>query len=188
MSEKILAPLIVAFLTTLVLPLVALAKPVCITRQELTARGPGIVVKFYLSSGQRVKKGDPIVELDSRLLRAGLKEAQGATDAARANEDLGQDAFERLEKLKNSEAVTEQQVAEARIRLIQAKAVRRQAEGAMERVKVQLEDTLIRADIAGIVQGLPSTLGMPVQVGQSLGRIEADPGSGSCKKPDSLKN
>lgn len=54
----------------------------------------------------------------------------------------------------------------------QARALKRQAEAAAERVKVQLEDTTLRAEVAGRVQGLPTILGMVVQVGQSLGSIE----------------
>lgn len=151
----------------------AWAKTACVTRQELTARGMGIVHKYHVSDGDTVKKGDPIVEFDARLHKAGLKEAQGALDAAKANEELAADALGRLEKLKNSEAVTEQQIAEARIRLMQAKAVKRQAEGAVERVRVQLEDTVIRAALPGQVRGLPTIVGMFVQVGHSLGRVES---------------
>lgn len=157
------------------------SKPICISRQELTARGMGIVQKYHVSDGDLVKKGDVIVEFDSRLLRAGVKEAQGATDAAKANVDLALDALTRIEKLKGSEAVTDQQLAETRIRLAQARAVNRQAEGALERVKAQLEDAIVRAEISGIVRGLPTILGAFVQVGQSLGRVEGN--SLGCHTP-----
>ncbi len=146
----------------------------CITRQELSARSLGIIQKIHVANGTKVKKGTLILELDARMIKAGLKEGNAAIDAAKGNEELAQDATMRLEKLKGSESVSEQQIVEARIRLAQAKAVRRQAEAAVERVKVQLEDTQIKADLPGLVQGLPSIIGMPVQPGQSMGRIEAD--------------
>lgn len=148
------------------------AKQPCVTRQELTARSAGIVQKYHVSNGELVRKGEPLIEFDSRLLRAGFKEAQAAVDAAKGNEDLAVDALQRLEKLQGTEAVTAQQLAEAKIRVSQARALRRQAEAAAERVKVQLDDTVLRADVAGRVQGLPSILGMVVQVGQSLGSVE----------------
>jgi multidrug efflux system membrane fusion protein len=150
----------------------AVAKQPCITRQELTARSTGIVQRYHASNGETVRKGDAIIEFDSRLLRAGYKEAQAAVDAAKGNEELAADGLGRLEKLQGSEAVTAQQVAEAKIRVSQARALKRQAEAAAERVKVQLEDTTLRAEVAGRVQGLPTILGMVVQVGQSLGSIE----------------
>ena len=124
---------------------IALAKSPCVTRQELTAHSTGIVKRYHASNGDVVKRGAPIIEFDSRLLKAGYKEARAAVDAATGNEELATDALSRLEKLAGSEAVSEQQVAEARIRLSQARALKRQAEAAAERVKVQLEDTLIRA-------------------------------------------
>jgi|GEM_PF-621880 len=154
----------------------AAGRPPCITRQELTARALGLVSKFHVSDGEAVRKGDAIVEFDGRRLRAGMKEAQGAVDAAKGNIDLAEDGYERLSKLKGGDSITEQQVAEARIRVAQAKAVHRQAQGALEGLKVQLEDTVLRAEIAGTVRGLPSILGMAVQPGMSLGRVEAPPG------------
>jgi RND family efflux transporter MFP subunit len=173
-------------LCTLLTPF-AEAKPVCITRQELTARSTGIVQKYHASNGDAVRKGDPVIEFDSRLLRAGFKEAQAAVDAAKGNEELATDALQRLQKLQGGEAVSAQQVAEAKIRVSQARALRRQAEAAAERVKVQLDDTVLRAEIAGRVQGLPSILGMVVQVGQSLGSIEAG-GSACASVPPAQRN
>jgi membrane fusion protein, multidrug efflux system len=165
---------------------IALAKSPCVTRQELTAHSTGIVKRYHASNGDVVKRGAPIIEFDSRLLKAGYKEARAAVDAATGNEELATDALSRLEKLAGSEAVSEQQVAEARIRLSQARALKRQAEAAAERVKVQLEDTLIRAEVAGRVQGLPTILGMVVQVGQSLGSVEAN--SAGCPSGNDVKS
>lgn len=164
----------------------AFAKTPCVTRQELTARSTGIVQRYHAANGDVVKKGEPIIEFDSRLLRAGYKEAQAAVDAAKGNEELTADALLRLEKLQGSEAVTAQQLAEAKIRVSQARALRRQAEAAAERVKVQLDDTVLRAEVGGRVQGLPTILGMVVQVGQSLGSIEVV--SSSCSANMSPKN
>lgn len=172
--------LLISFLKPLVIEAKAKAtdgvsppRPVCVTRQELSSRALGLVSKFHVADGARVRKGDPIVEFDSRALRAGLKEAQGALDAAKANVDLAEDAAMRLEKLVGSDSVTEQQVFEARVRSAQAKAVWRQAQGATERLRVQLEDTVLKAEMDGVVRGLPTILGLAVQPGQSLGRVEA---------------
>lgn len=156
----------------------------CITRQELTARSPGIVERVFVSEGQEVKKGDKIIELDSRLYQAGLKEALAALDVARANEELASDSFARLRKLESGEGVSEQQLAEARLRSAQAKGLKRQAEAAAERVKIQLEDATIRARVNGRVHGIPTTLGLAVQAGQSLGRIDVVPPQ-NCLAPQS---
>lgn len=177
--------LMLVFMVSFIFGSEASAKQPCITRQELTARSTGIVQRYHVSNGEMVRKGDPIIEFDSRLVRAGYKEAQAAVDAAKGNEELAADALVRLEKLQNSEAVTAQQIAEAKIRVSQARALKRQAEAAAERVKVQLEDATLRAEVAGRVQGLPTILGMVVQVGQSLGSIEVI--GSSCAQAGQVK-
>lgn len=146
--------------------------PPCIKRQELTARQPGVVQSYLVSDGQSVKKGDVLIELDSRLQRAGVKESEGAVEAAAANVALAKDAVKRLEKLKGTDAIADNQLIESQIRLMQASALLKQATGAHERAKIQLEDTRIRASLSGIVRGIPSVLGLAVQAGQSLGRID----------------
>ncbi|NBO37255.1 hypothetical protein EBU99_01595 [bacterium] len=181
-----ISTLSVLFLSAFFTSPLALGKQPCITRQELTARSTGIVSRYHASNGDTVRKGDPVIEFDSRLLRAGYKEAQAALDAAKGNEELAVDALTRLEKLQGSEAVTAQQIAEAKIRVGQARALKRQAEAATERVKVQLEDTLLRSEVAGRVQGLPTILGMVVQVGQSLGSIEVT--QQNCSATPSVKS
>jgi membrane fusion protein, multidrug efflux system len=144
----------------------------CIKRQEITAKSMGIVSKYFVKDGEQVKKGDPLVEFDFRLLKAGLKEAQAILEAANANEELAKDAFDRVSKISANESVTAQQINEIRIRHLQAKAGKKQAEAALERIKIQVEDSTLRAIIPGIVRGIPSSLGVFAQPGQSFGRIE----------------
>jgi RND family efflux transporter MFP subunit len=156
---------------------VSFAAP-CVNRQELTARQPGVVSRYLVADGQSVKKGDLLVEFDARLQKAGLREAEGALQAAEANVSLADDALKRLDKLKGTDAIADNQLVETRIRLLQASALAKQASGAHERVSIQLEDTRIRAMIAGVVRGLPNVLGLAVQAGQSLGRIEGN----TCSK------
>ena len=149
----------------------------CIQRQELTARAAGIVQRYVAAEGQTVKKGDVIVEFDDRQIKAALREADAAVEAAKAHVALAEDAVSRIKKLKSGETVSQQNAVEARLKSAQAVALLRQAEAALERVRVQFDDTRIKAEIDGTVRGLPTVLGLGVQTGQSLGRIEAAPGS-----------
>lgn len=50
----------------------------------ISAPEPGLVVAVHTSVGERVKAGDPLFELDTRLLKAELGSAQAAREAARA--------------------------------------------------------------------------------------------------------
>lgn len=150
----------------------------CLKRQELTARAAGIITAINKRSGDDVKSGEIIIALDDRILLAGLKEGEAALEVARANEALAEDAFQRLQKLKSTAAISEQQKVESRLRLAQARAARAQAEAALERMRVQVADTQIRAEINGTVRGVPEIKGLFVQYGQSLGYI--DGGKSEC--------
>ena len=145
------------FLAVTFMSQTTLAAP-CSNRQELTARQPGVVSRYLVSDGQAVRKGDLLV---------------GAMEAAEANVTLAKDAVKRLEKLKGTDSIADNQLVETQIRLLQANALLKQASGAHERVRIQLEDTRIRAVLSGTVRGLPNVLGLAVQAGQSLGRIES---------------
>ena len=144
----------------------------CITRQELVARSPGVIESFLVNNGTSVKAGAPIILLDDRLQKATLKEAQGALDLAKAQLELAEDTRKRLMGLKDSESISEQQKFESKIRLAQAKAQLKQAEGAFQRIQAQYEDTKIRAKVSGVVKGLPTMIGIFVQPGMTLGRVE----------------
>ena len=149
----------------------------CKLRQELTARAAGIVQHYLIKNGQQVEKGIVIIEFDDRQLKAAKLEAEAAVEGAKANVALAEDAVSRIKKLRSGESVSHQSVVEANLKLMQASALQRQAEAALERVKVQLDDTKIIADISGVVRGLPSVIGLAVQAGQSLGRVEGDDGA-----------
>ena len=144
----------------------------CFTRQEITAKTMGVLQKVYVRNGDVVKKGDLLLELDSRLARTALKEAQAGMEIAQANLQLAEDGVKRLEKIQGSESFAEQQYVEAKLKLAQARAAKLQAEAATERMRAQLDDSLLRAELPGTVRGLPTILNMFVQTGQSLGRVE----------------
>ena len=140
--------------------------------QELTVKGQGSIDVYKVKEGDCVKPGDIILELDHRLLKAGLKEAKAGVDAAQSQLNLAEDGYKRLQKIKNSDGVSEQQLVESSIKVSQARASLNQAKASKERVSIQLSDAVIKAKIKGTVIGLPTVLGLYVQPGTSLGRIE----------------
>lgn len=143
----------------------------CYTRQDLSARSAGFIDKVHVNDGQVVRAGDLLAEMDHRLLATAVKEAEAAVAAAKAQLALAQDGQQRLKKIADS--ASEQEVVAAEIRVQQAKAQLNQAQAVLERNKIQLGDTYIKAEIDGRVSGLPRVKGLFVQAGHSLGRVEA---------------
>ena len=145
----------------------------CYTRQELAVRSGGFLVRVTASEGQSVKKGDLIAELDNRVIKAARKEAQAGVMAAKATLSLASDGMERLDKLAKTDTVAPSELFGAKMQVEKARAQLMQAEAVLERVKAQLDDTQILAEITGKVSGLPHVMGLYIQPGQSLGRVEA---------------
>ncbi len=144
----------------------------CFLRQELTSRTSGILASVEKSENSPVSPGDVILTLDDRILVVGLKEAEAALLMARSQENLAKDAFDRVASLKGGDSVSKQQVVESNLRLAQARAGVAQAMAVVERLKIQIADTKIKAEIAGVVRGLPRVKGLFVQFGQFLGYVE----------------
>ena len=102
---------------------------------ELVPNAPGRVTGVPVSSGERVAKGDLLVQLDDRAARAALAEAEATLAEARQ-------AYDRIERLAESNAAAESQLEGARANL-------QRAEAAEMAARADLEDRAITAPFAG---------------------------------------
>jgi RND family efflux transporter MFP subunit len=146
----------------------------CYTRQDLSARANGFVAHVIATDGQAVKAGDTLAELDNRLHRAALREAKAGLAAAKATAALAEDGLKRLKQMAATDTVAPQELFAAETKLEQARAQQEAAQATLERAKIQLDDTFIKAEIDGTVSGLPHVKNLFVQAGQSLGRVESN--------------
>lgn len=97
----------------------------------------GKLVAVYKEKGVTVRKGDLLAQVDNELLRTQVA-------AARANFEKLQSDSARFTKLSESDAVTQRQLEDVRIGLMNARAQYRQ-------VQKQLDNTYIRATTSGII-------------------------------------
>ena len=88
----------------------------------LSADQPGTVARIGFESGQRVKAGDKLVELDARQERAMLASAEAQRDVAQA-------AFERARKLFGEHLVSQAEYDQAEAQAKQATAALQKAVG-----------------------------------------------------------
>ncbi|GAW92433.1 efflux RND transporter periplasmic adaptor subunit [Calderihabitans maritimus] len=123
----------------------------------------GKVSEVTVEVGDRVQKGQVLVRLDSREIRAQLKQALANLAAAQAggrqsyvrHEDAKKN-LERMEQLFEEGAISQQQLDAARLqyevaRPELAEAQVKQAKAAVEMARVQLENTVIEAPASGLV-------------------------------------
>lgn len=97
----------------------------------------GKLVAVYKEKGVNVRKGDLLAQVDNELLRTQVA-------AAQANFEKLQADSARFTKLSQSDAVTQRQLEDVRIGLMNARAQFRQ-------VQKQLDNTYIRATTSGII-------------------------------------
>ncbi|MEX1258461.1 MAG: efflux RND transporter periplasmic adaptor subunit [Gemmatimonadota bacterium] len=129
----------------------------------ISAEEPGVVRETFAERGAIVRSGDAILQVDDRILRSQVAEAE-----ARAN--LARETWERRRRLFEEDGVgSELAYLEARYQADQADAV-------LASLRERLDRTLILAPIAGVLEARPVEVGTMVGIGTPVARIvQVDP-------------
>jgi RND family efflux transporter MFP subunit len=178
------------------------------TRAELSARMMGDVRRVLVDEGDRVRAGQLLVEIDSRESADGRRKAQGGREevehalrgaeaaraAAHANAGLARTTHERYLRLREKNAVSEQEFDEVAARAQAAEAEARRADEALRQLSsrvsqadadVRLAQTFdsysrITAPFDGVVAsrmvepGQQAAPGMPLLTVEESGRFEVE--------------
>ena len=115
------------------------------------ARVPGRIEKYLVEEGERVRRGDPLVKIEDGPYRSTVEERTAALISSRAQLAFAESELGRARRLYEERILArdlyERRESEARV----ARAQVQQLEAALERAKVDLEDTIVRAPTDGIV-------------------------------------
>ncbi len=135
---------------------------------SITAQVTGIIIGVHYTEGQRVAKGDPLIDIDSRTYRAMLMEAEGALERdqnllAQAQMDLA-----RYKEAWAKNAIAKQILDDQEKLVHQDEGTVKNDEGTVQFNQVQVDYCHITAPIAGRV-GL--RLVDPGNVVQSAGTL-----------------
>jgi HlyD family secretion protein len=159
-----------------------------VTRVEIKSEVAGVVRKLYVEEGERVRAGQPLVELDlDRLadrvaeLRAALaaRQAQAHQDVvgrAQADHEQARRDYDRIGRLFKQGVTSSQELDDAQhaLRLAEiavgdARAEREarqaavlQAKAALQKAQRDLEHGVLRSPMDGVVIQRPAELGTPV--------------------------
>src|SRR5262245_30155641 len=120
-------------------------------RIELSPRFLGLVKWIGVRKGDTVTNGQVLVLLDDAEQQARVKEAEGRLGSAKTAVEKATLDYERMKKLIASNIETRQNEDDFRLRVQSAKALLREAEGALEMARTYLEWTVIRSTIDGVV-------------------------------------
>lgn len=126
---------------------------------ELRARTEGALVKIHAREGQYVKAGDLIFELDDAEPRAALQLAQAELKSAEASLRQAQQQLSRFQSLKNSQAISRNDVDTARMQRDVATASVDQAKARVQAQTIQLNYARITSPVTGRVGHSPFHVG-----------------------------
>jgi RND family efflux transporter MFP subunit len=118
---------------------------------SIGVRIPGRIEKFFVEESDRVKTGEPLVQLDDRDYRAALESQKAKLEVARANAQLHKLQLDRQKKLRaqNYASQAELDTAETLLRVDHAQIAQLEAEIAQS--QVNLDYTLLRAPADGVI-------------------------------------
>ncbi|HET9619987.1 MAG TPA: efflux RND transporter periplasmic adaptor subunit [Kofleriaceae bacterium] len=137
-------------------------------RSEVTADTQGKVVAVLVERGQRVKMGQPVVQLDVRSNALSAREAQANLAAARATKQLNDEECKRTQVLLDKGAITksdyDKQMAQCTSTGEQVSAAQARADMIIKTVA----DGLVRAPFDGVVTEKSVAPGEWVQPGKTL--------------------
>jgi membrane fusion protein (multidrug efflux system) len=124
---------------------------VALATAEIRPQVAGIIRKVAFKEGSVVKAGDVLYELDDAKFKAAYDAAAATVKKTEAATFGAQTAFDRNEKLVESNAVSAQTVDDARSTLLQDQASEEAAKADLETARINLEHTTIHAPIGGII-------------------------------------
>lgn len=144
----------------------------------------GIVRKLYVDFNDEVKKDQILLELDSALFMAQIAQSQGSVRNNQASVELAQANERRMRELYNQEFVSKQELDTAVQALKSAKAQLDSARGLLTRDQTNLNFTIIRSPVSGIVVNRVVDVGQTVaasfqtptliQIAQDLSKMQID--------------
>ncbi len=131
-------------------------------RIEVGARVSGIVVSLPVTQGSRVERNAIIARLDDREARARLAQAEAAVAELEAALHQQEEDLTRVEAIAKVDGASAQEVQAARTALTTAHARLAGARAVRELAQLQLDYTVIRAPIAGVVASVSTQEGETV--------------------------
>jgi HlyD family secretion protein len=120
-------------------------------RIEISPRFMGQVKWIGVKKGDRVTADQVLVRLDDAEQKARLLEIEGQLAGSKVELEKAKLAFERVKRLRASQNETAEREDEARLQVEAAKAHIQQMEGMREMARVQLDWTVIRSPISGVI-------------------------------------
>lgn len=134
---------------------------------EIRPQVGGIVKKRFFEEGQNVKTGDLLYELDDSTYVSSYKQAQADLESANASLKSAQLKKERYTELRKQNNVSQQDLDDAQVAYLEARAKQKGSEAALESSRINLGYTKIKSPIDGRIGISQVTVGALVTGSQA---------------------
>ena len=142
----------------------------------LSSRAMGPVVREYVKVGDRVTKGQALLEIEERMSSGQLAQAQGALAQGQAALALAQRNHQRFQSLFEKQACSQLEYDMALMQYEQAKGAVEQAEGAVTVASSIADESIVRAPFDAVVVEKMASTGDLVAPGRPLIRVQSSSG------------
>ena len=121
------------------------------TTVEVKSKASWEIRQLNAETGEKVKRGAPLVRIDPRNARNTLAQAQADLTVAQAKLTNATSQKRRADELFKSQSITEQEHEQALLDYADASAEVVRSRVAVDNARIQLEDTDVRAPITGTI-------------------------------------
>ncbi|MCX7834945.1 MAG: efflux RND transporter periplasmic adaptor subunit [bacterium] len=118
---------------------------------KVSAQVAGKIVKLYGKEGERVKRGDILVQLDREIYQAGVERAQSNLESANAQYEKTKAEVLRLRELANKKLISTSELEAGEALLLQNTSAVEQAKAMLKESKDMLSKTTIVAPVDGVI-------------------------------------
>jgi HlyD family secretion protein len=118
---------------------------------EVKSKASGEILEMRAETGQMVQRGQLLVRVDQRTVRNAFNQAQATLEVAKARLTNAEAQWKRAEELFKSQSVSQQEFEAAQLAVANARAEVVRAEIDVENARIQMDDTDVRAPIAGTI-------------------------------------
>lgn len=140
---------------------------------EVKSKASGEVLELLVETGDDVEAGALLVRIDPRTVRNQLAQAEAELKAAKSRRAISETQMRRAESLVQQGTFTEADFEQAALELANAEAQVVSTNVAVENARIAVDDTEIRAPVAGTV------IEKPVEKGQVISSPTRDVGGGT---------
>lgn len=140
---------------------------------DVSARVLAMITAVHVQTGDTVRAGQALLDIDPQTARGQLSQAQGGLGQAQAALALAERNFERFKALREVDAASELELDTARMQYEQARGAVEQARGAVQSAASVAGDTRVVAPFAGRVVQRLAEVGDLAAPGRPLLRLES---------------